>query len=91
VTSRKGERTAHMNERDFPHIVEIAQPDGGFGTLLHAKDAWHRERGIETRRGRRQRRDDQEYVRWCFAEPPHAEAFRERFGGGRVEIAPRRR
>lgn len=27
------------------------------------------------------RRNDADYVRWCFAEPAHAERFRERFGG----------
>jgi hypothetical protein len=27
---RKGEITLHMNERDFPHLVELMLPPGGF-------------------------------------------------------------
>ena len=38
-------------------------------------------RGIEVRRGRGQRRNDQDYVRWCFANREDAEAFVKRFGG----------
>jgi hypothetical protein len=84
MTRRKGERTARFNERDFPHIVEVALPDGGFGNTLHDIEAFHSERGIESRRGRRQRRDDREFVRWCFKSPAHADAFVERFGGERI-------
>jgi hypothetical protein len=29
MTRRKGEITARMNERDFPHIVELELPSGG--------------------------------------------------------------
>ena len=67
MTRHKSEITARMNERDFPHIVECALPDGGFGNRLDEFEAFHRLRGIESRRGRRQRRDEQEFVRWCFA------------------------
>jgi hypothetical protein len=56
-----------MNERDYPHIVELAVPEGGFRRTLDALYEWHGERGIESRRGRGQRRDDREYLRWCFA------------------------
>ena len=30
MTRRKFEITGHMNERDFPHIVELERPPGGF-------------------------------------------------------------
>jgi hypothetical protein len=30
MTRRKSEITGHMNERDFPHLVELHLPPGGF-------------------------------------------------------------
>jgi hypothetical protein len=39
---RKGERTSRMNERDFPHIVELPVPEGGFGRTLDAIHSFHR-------------------------------------------------
>jgi hypothetical protein len=86
---RKGERTARMNERDFPHIVELAVPERGFGTTLHAIHDFHRDRGLESRRGRRQRRGEQEFVRWCFIDPADAAAFADQFGGTRIKPAGR--
>jgi hypothetical protein len=67
--------TARMNERDAPHIVELPVPEGGFGRALDAIHDFHRMRDIESRRGRRQRRDEQEFVRWCFANPVDAAEF----------------
>jgi hypothetical protein len=34
MTRRKCEITARMNESDFPHIAELAAPEGGFGNVL---------------------------------------------------------
>jgi hypothetical protein len=51
MTRRKGEITARMNERDFPHIVELALPSGGFGETLDEMQAFHRLRGIASARG----------------------------------------
>jgi len=82
MTRRKGEVTARMNERECPHLVELAQPEGGCGNTLEAIDPFHREAGIALRRGRRQRRHDQEFSRWCFITPELAGAFHAQFGGG---------
>jgi hypothetical protein len=30
MSRRKSEITGHMNERDFPHLVELELPSGGF-------------------------------------------------------------
>jgi hypothetical protein len=38
-----------MSERDFPHIVKLPLPEGGFGRMLEAIDAFHRDCGIEAR------------------------------------------
>jgi hypothetical protein len=85
MTRRKGEITARMSERDFPHIVELLLPKGGFGLAFDAIEAFHRQRRIQSRRGRRQRRDEQEYVRWCFARVMDADEFARRFRGSRVQ------
>jgi hypothetical protein len=78
---RKGETTFAMNERDYPHIVELPLPSGGFRSQSDDMLAFHRERGIEPRRGRGWHNDEQYYVRYCFADPAHADVFRDQFGG----------
>jgi hypothetical protein len=85
VTHLKGEITGRMNERDAPHIVELALPSGGFGQALLAIYDFHRLRGIESREGRRQRRDEQEFVRWCFARVIDADDFAQQFRGTLIE------
>ena len=91
MTRRKGEVTARMHEREAPHLVEMALPNGAFGLILiEAIHTFHRERGIAIRRGRRQRRGEQEYVRFCFADAATADAFQARFGGKRGSVGNRR-
>lgn len=80
MTRRKGEITARMNERDFPHVAELALPSGGFGRARAIHD-FHRLCGIQSRDGRRQRRNEREYVRWCFASVIDADDFAQQFGG----------
>jgi hypothetical protein len=36
MSCRKGEITPRQVDRDFPHQVEIAIPDGGLGSQLNA-------------------------------------------------------
>jgi hypothetical protein len=80
VTRRKGERTSRTNEREFPNIVELPVPPNGFGKTLDLIHEFHSERGLDIRRGRGQRRNDQDFVRWCFASCADAEAFKTKFG-----------
>src|SRR5262249_3169563 len=84
MSRRKYVITARMNERDCPHIVELALPPGGFRARSDAMLAFHRERHIQIRRGLGRNDDGQFYVRYCFADPAHADAFRDRFGGERL-------
>jgi hypothetical protein len=84
VTRRKGETTARMIERAFPHIVELPLPSGGFRERSADIAGFHSDRGIEPRRGRGRVDEGQWYVRYCFADPAHADAFCERFGGERL-------
>jgi hypothetical protein len=53
---RKGEITARMNERDYPHIVELPLPFSGFRSQSDELLAFHRERGIRAGRSGGRRR-----------------------------------
>ena len=44
MTRRKREILGLRNERDFPHLVELALPPEGFRSVLLEIDAFHRER-----------------------------------------------
>jgi len=77
MTRRKFEITAHMNERDFPHIVELALPPGGFRSQSLEFDAFHRERSIPIRRGCGRHELEQFHVRFCFPDAAIADAFQE--------------
>ena len=52
MTHRKREIIGLRNERDFPHLVELALPPGPFRSVFLEIDAFHRERRIPVRRGR---------------------------------------
>jgi hypothetical protein len=91
MTRRKGEVTPRMNEREAPYLVELRAPPRGFGATFPAIYSFHRNRGIEIRSGRRQRRDDQEFVRWCFADAETAADFQDQFGGELLPIAAKLR
>ncbi len=87
MTRRKGETTGRMNERNYPNMVELPVPFGGFRDTSFAIDAFHRERGLESKYGRGRNDEGQWYVRYCFADPTVADAFRDLFGGERLTSA----
>jgi hypothetical protein len=88
MSRRKGEITGHINERDFPHLVELELPPGGFRSQSFEFDAFHRERSIPIRRGRGRHEVEQFLVRFCFPDAATADAFQERFGGTRLNYSP---
>jgi hypothetical protein len=90
MSRRKREITGLSNERDFPHLVELALPPGGFRSVFLEFDAFHRERRIPVRRGRSRHEAEQSYLRFCFPDAATADAFRNRFGGVRATYAPER-
>jgi hypothetical protein len=79
-----------MNERDFPHVVELALPPGGFRGRSSEFEAFHRELGIPIRRGRGRHEAEQFHVRFCFPHATAADAFRDRFGGERLTYTPQK-
>jgi len=54
MTRRKREINGLANEQDFPHLVELALPPGGFRSVFLEIDTFHRDRRIppESARGR---------------------------------------
>ena len=91
MSRRKGEITGHMNERDFPHLVELVLPPGGFRDQSLEFNAFHRERRMPIRRGRGRHEGEQFRVRFCFPDVATADAFRDRFGGERLSYASEKR
>ena len=49
MSRRKREINGLTNERDLPHLVELALPPEGFRSVLLEMDAFHRERRIPVR------------------------------------------
>src|SRR5262245_64894156 len=68
MTRRKRETVGLTNERDFPHLVELAFAPGGFRSVFLEIDAFHRERRIPARRGRSRHEAEQLYIRFCRSE-----------------------
>ena len=85
---RKSEFVRLTNERDFPHLVELALPPEGFRDVLLQIGAFHRERRIPVRRGRSRYEVKPFYIRFCFPDTATADAFRNRFGGECLIHAP---
>ena len=76
----KGGTSAKAIEQDFPHIVEMIVPPGGFGGKLDDMYEWHWARDIEARRGcGRRDKSGRFYVRWCFADSATKKAFAAKF------------
>jgi hypothetical protein len=89
MNRRKGESTGRMNERDFPHLIELAVPARGFQGQDLEFDAFHRKHGIPIRCGSAHQEEAQFYVRFCFPRVDLAHAFRERFCGEYMTYPPK--
>ena len=75
----KGRTSLKSLEQDFPHIVEMIVPEGGFGRTLDAMFDFHARHSIRAINSTGQRDGNgRTYIRWCFADPALAEAFAER-------------
>jgi hypothetical protein len=88
MTRRKREIVGLRNERDFPHVVELALPPGRFRSVFLEIDAFHRDRRIPVRRGRSRHEGEQFHIRFCFPDAATADAFRNCFGGECSTYAP---
>src|SRR5215467_10430259 len=73
MTRRKREITALANEQDFPQLVKLALPPGGFRSVFLEIDTFHRDRRIPVRRGRSRHEAEQFYIRFCFPDAATAD------------------
>jgi hypothetical protein len=86
---RKGEVTKHRSDRDFPHQIAILVPEGGLVARLMAMHKFCDTRSMPCKtRSDLRRKPSSYYVRFCFADPAHANAFMAEFGGQRITIEP---
>jgi hypothetical protein len=83
MSCRKREIAPRMENRDFPHLVELVLPPGGLGEGDLAIAAFHKERRIAARFGNVGHNDGEFCVTLCFADSADADAFQRRFGGTR--------
>jgi hypothetical protein len=88
MSRRKSGNTRRLNEREFPHVIELVVLLGSFGSRSAEFETFHRERSIPIRRGRSRHKANQSYVRFCFPDAATADAFQECFGGERLILAP---
>ena len=88
IRRRKSETVRLRNERDFPHLVELALPTKDFRDIVQEIAAFHREQRVPVRRGRNRHEVKQFYIRFCFPNAAIANAFRNRFAGECLTHAP---
>jgi hypothetical protein len=69
---KKGEVTGHMNEREFPHLVELELLPGGSSSLMPSTVNTG---GIPIRWGRGGHEVEQVHVRFCFPDATTADVF----------------
>ena len=76
MSRRKSDITGHMNERDFPHLVELELPLGGFRSKSLELECFHRERRIVIREAAAGTRESNSISASAFPMPPPLMPFR---------------
>jgi hypothetical protein len=86
---RKGELTERRIDCDFPHQVVILIPEGGLVARLMAVHKFSDTRSMPYKtRSDLRREPPSDYVRFCFSDPAHTDAFMAEFGGKKITIEP---
>jgi hypothetical protein len=81
VVYRKGELNKGTIDRDWPHQVALPAAHCGGANYVTMRLFCEDEKLSLCVRGHSFRRDATDFVVFCFAQRPHAEHFRARFGG----------
>jgi hypothetical protein len=79
MSRRKGELTAALIDREWPH--QVALPDEACTGANYKVQADFCRELSPCPRGKAVVYEDQWWRVFCFSDPIHADAFRERFGG----------
>jgi hypothetical protein len=77
--------TKHRIDRDCPFQVAIPIPRGGLGQRLMSMHAFCREQAMPYHT-KSDHRDIGDFTLFCFAEPAHANTFKDGFGGERIML-----
>lgn len=77
----KGWQNAASIKHDFPYVVELEVPAGGFGVHLKRIDGFHVRLAVDARRGRSRREGERTIACWRFADAEIAQAFADECGG----------
>src|SRR5712671_1666006 len=89
MTRRKGEITPSTIDREWPHQVALPADQVAGKNYSITQNLC---RGLSLcPRGHTVRRDNITYTVFCFADPAHADLFRERFNGERFDPQDRGR
>ena len=79
MTRYKGRASARSIEREFPHVVQLLTPPGGFGRRLDSMHEWFAAREVKAVSGGERFDEGQWYVTWRFADADIAAAFKSEF------------
>jgi hypothetical protein len=86
---RNGKVTKRRIDRDFPHQVAILIPVGGLVARLMAMHKFCDTRSMPYKtHADLCREPPADFLRFCFANPAHADVFIAEFGGERITVEP---
>jgi hypothetical protein len=85
MTGLNGEIAKRQIDREYPHQVAMRVQLGGLGLRLLQLNDFCREHAMPFRT-HTDRRDGEDFIRYCFGDPAHADTFASTFSGERSTV-----
>jgi hypothetical protein len=85
MSPREAENTHRHIDQGFPHQVLIQSSPGGLASQILVMHEFCRELAMNYRTQTGQRKGG-DFIRYCFAEPVHADTFASKFRGERSAV-----